>query len=66
MLLVVFPTAYGVILDALYLTVALMLVTLSLRGVAFDFWAKAKTHHRPFVGQNLLHPFFAGLMVGRF
>lgn len=46
-LLVGFPLAHGVILGALYLPVALMLVALSLRGVAFDFRAKAKTHHRP-------------------
>jgi len=39
--------AHGVILGALYLPVALMLVALSLRGVAFDFRVKAKTHHRP-------------------
>jgi len=46
-LLVGFPMANGVILGALYLPVALMLVTLSLRGVAFDFRVKAKAQHRP-------------------
>jgi cytochrome d ubiquinol oxidase subunit II len=43
-LLVGFPMAHGVILGALYLPVALMLVALSLRGVAFDFRVKAKAH----------------------
>lgn len=46
-LLVGFPLAHGVILGALYLPVALMLVALSLRGVAFDFRVKAKAQHRP-------------------
>jgi cytochrome d ubiquinol oxidase subunit II len=44
--LVGFPMAHGVILGALYLPVALMLVALSLRGVAFDFRVKVKAHHR--------------------
>ena len=46
-LLVAFPAAHGIILGALYLPVALMLVALTLRGVAFDFRVKAKSHHRP-------------------
>jgi cytochrome d ubiquinol oxidase subunit II len=45
-LLVAFPAAHGVILTALYLPVALMLGGLILRGVAFDFRAKAKAHHK--------------------
>ena len=40
-LLVAFPPAHGVILGALYLPVALMLVGLTLRGVAVDFRTKA-------------------------
>jgi len=40
-LLVAFPLAHGVILGALYLPVTLMLVGLTLRGVAFDFRTKA-------------------------
>ncbi|TBR07857.1 MAG: cytochrome d ubiquinol oxidase subunit II, partial [Rugosibacter sp.] len=46
-LLVAFPLAHGVILGALYLPVALMLIALTLRGVAFDFRVKAKAHHQP-------------------
>ena len=36
-LLVAFPTAHGVILTSLYLPVAIMLIGLILRGVAFEF-----------------------------
>jgi len=50
----------------LVFSVRVLLVALSLRSVAFDFRVKAKAHHRPFVGQNLPHPFFADIMVGRF
>ena len=40
-LLTVFPRAHSAILSALYLPVALMLAGLILRGVSFDFRAKA-------------------------
>lgn len=68
-LLVGFPLAHGVILGALYLPVALMLVALSLRGVAFDFRVKAKTHHRPlwdktfYIGSGLAY-WSQGFMLG--
>ena len=41
-LLVAFPRAHGVVLGALYLPVAVMLVGLMLRGVAFEFRVKAR------------------------
>jgi cytochrome d ubiquinol oxidase subunit II len=41
-LLIAFPKAHGMVLTALYLPVALMLVGLILRGVAFDFRVKAQ------------------------
>lgn len=41
LLLVAFPTAHGMILTALYLPVFIMLIGLILRGVAFEFRAKA-------------------------
>ena len=69
-LLVGFPMAHGVILGALYLPVALMLVALSLRGVAFDFRVKAKAHHRPlwdktfYVG-SILASWSQGFMLGQ-
>ena len=69
-LLVGFPLAHGVILGALYLPVALMLVALSLRGVAFDFRIKAKEHHRPlwdkafYIG-SILASWSQGFMLGQ-
>lgn len=69
-LLVGFPMAHGVILGALYLPVALMLVALVLRGVAFDFRVKAKAHHRPlwdkvfYIG-SLLAAWSQGFMLGQ-
>jgi cytochrome d ubiquinol oxidase subunit II len=46
-LLIAFPKAHGMVLTALYLPVALMLVGLVLRGVAFDFRVKARDDHKP-------------------
>ncbi|MEE4250458.1 MAG: cytochrome d ubiquinol oxidase subunit II [Alcanivoracaceae bacterium] len=69
-LLVAFPTAHGVILGHLYLPIALMLVGLTLRGVAFDFRVKAKAEHRGawntafFVGSSLA-ALSQGYMLGR-
>jgi cytochrome d ubiquinol oxidase subunit II len=69
-LLVGFPMAHGVILGSLYLPVALMLVALSLRGVAFDFRVKAKDHHRPlwdkafYIG-SILASWSQGFMLGQ-
>jgi cytochrome bd ubiquinol oxidase subunit II len=47
-LLVAFPKAHGLVLQALYLPVALMLIGLILRGVAFDFRVKAPPRYKPF------------------
>lgn len=46
LLLVAFPVAHGDILTALYLPVAVMLIGLILRGVAFEFRAKAPVGHK--------------------
>jgi cytochrome bd ubiquinol oxidase subunit II len=46
-LLIAFPKAHGLVLTALYLPVALMLIGLILRGVAFDFRVKAQDAHKP-------------------
>ncbi|MEN0002123.1 MAG: cytochrome d ubiquinol oxidase subunit II [Pseudomonadota bacterium] len=45
-LLVAFPVAHGVILTALYLPVAIMLISLIARGVAFEFRAKAHAEEK--------------------
>src|SRR3990167_322238 len=68
-LLTVFPMAHGVILGALYLPVALMLIGLTLRGVAFDFRVKARAAHKPlwnraFYAGSLLAGGSQGYMLG--
>lgn len=71
LLLVAFPTAHGVILSSLYLPVAFMLIGLIMRGVAFDFRAKAKTGHKHtwnnvFFFGSLLTAFSQGYMLGSY
>jgi cytochrome d ubiquinol oxidase subunit II len=68
-LLVAFPTAHGQILGALYLPVALMLLGLILRGVAFDFRVKAQAQNKPawnlaFHLGSILAAFSQGFMLG--
>lgn len=46
LLLVAFPVAHGAILSQLYLPVTIMLIALILRGVAFEFRAKAPFGHK--------------------
>lgn len=46
LLLVAFPVAHGQILTALYIPVAIMLLGIILRGVAFEFRAKAPMTHK--------------------
>ncbi len=59
LLLVAFPTAHGLILSTLYLPVAVMLIGLILRGVAFEFRAKAPVSQK----RNWDHAFFAGSLM---
>ena len=47
LLLVAFPIAHGIILGALYLPVAIMLIGLILRGVAFELRAKVEAAQKP-------------------
>ena len=70
-LLVAFPRAHGVVLGELYLPVALMLIGLTLRGVAFDFRVKAKDAHkqtwdRLFFAGSLIASVSQGWMLGRY
>ncbi len=70
-LLVAFPVAHGVILTALYLPVALMLLGLTMRGVAFEFRVKAQTNlqtwwDRIFVAGSLLTAVTQGYMLGAY
>ncbi len=70
-LLIAFPKAHGVVLQALYLPAALMLVGLMLRGVAFEFRVKAQAAHKPlwnrafFAGSGLA-ALAQGWMLGRY
>ncbi len=68
-LLVAFPFAHGAILGALYIPVSVMLLGLTLRGVAFDFRVKARAEHkerwnRAFFGGSLLASMAQGFMLG--
>ncbi len=69
-LLVAFPMAHGTILTALYLPVSLMLIGLTLRGVAFDFRVKAharqkKAWNRAFFAGSFLAAMSQGYMLGQ-
>ena len=70
-LLIAFPKAHGIVLQALYLPVALMLIGLVLRGVAFDFRVKARETHkttwdRLFFAGSVLTSVSQGWMLGRY
>jgi len=70
-LLIAFPQAHGLVLGELYLPVALMLVGLTLRGVAFDFRVKAKDAHkntwdRLFFAGSTLAAVAQGWRLGRY
>ena len=70
-LLVAFPKAHGLVLGELYLPVALMLIGLTLRGVAFDFRVKARAQRKPlwdrlFFAGSTLASVSQGWMLGRY
>jgi len=58
-LLIAFPQAHGVILTAMYIPVTIMLMALILRGIAFDFRAKAVSTRK----QMWNSLFFVGSLV---
>ncbi len=71
LLLVAFPSAHGAILTALYLPVAIMLIGLILRGVAFEFRAKAPAPHKQlwnnlFFTGSLMTSLSQGFMLGMY
>ena len=68
-LLVAFPKAHGVVLQALYLPVAVMLIGLTLRGVSFDFRVKARAERKAlwnslFAAGSLMAAMAQGWMLG--
>ncbi|MEY1661583.1 cytochrome d ubiquinol oxidase subunit II [Isoalcanivorax beigongshangi] len=53
-LMAAFPSAYAILLSALYMPLLLMLGGLIWRGVAFEFRFKADASHRPFWDRALI------------
>lgn len=71
LLLIAFPTAHSLVLKALYIPCTFMLIGLILRGVAFDFRAKAIVDHKnawdlAFKLGSLLAATSQGYMLGRY
>jgi len=71
LLLIAFPHAHSLILKELYLPATVLLIGLILRGVAFDFRAKASFSHKPswdraFKYGSWLASFAQGYMLGRY
>ena len=71
LLLVAFPSAHGVILSGLYLPVAVMLIGLILRGVAFEFRVKAPGTQQAawdwaFFAGSLMTSLSQGFMLGMY
>lgn len=70
-LLIAFPLAHSMVLKALYLPTLFLLVGLIMRGVAFDFRAKAVTKYkelwdRLFKAGSILAAFSQGFMLGMY
>lgn len=70
-MLVAFPHANGLILTTLYIPVAIMIWGLILRGVSFDFRAKAKDKHKhlwdkTFIAGSLFATYAQGYMLGMY
>ncbi|MFC6632978.1 cytochrome d ubiquinol oxidase subunit II [Microbulbifer taiwanensis] len=71
LLLIAFPSAHSLVLMNLYIPTAIMLVGLIMRGVAFDFRAKAAVAHklawdRTFKAGSLLTSLTQGYMLGQY
>ena len=71
LLLIAFPAAHSLILLHLYIPVVLMLIGLILRGVAFDFRAKAAASHKThwdwcFKGGSIITSLSQGYMLGQY
>jgi len=71
LLLIAFPVAHSHVFKELYLPTAILLISLVLRGVAFDFRAKAAFSHKPtwnrvFKVGSLLAALSQGYMLGMY
>jgi cytochrome d ubiquinol oxidase subunit II len=70
-LMIAFPTAYAILMPALYLPVILMLMGLILRGVAFEFRLHGRGRGKPFwtaafAGGSLIAAIAQGFVLGGF
>jgi cytochrome d ubiquinol oxidase subunit II len=70
-LLIAFPSAHSLILTELYFPTTIMLIGLIMRGVAFDFRAKAKADHKDrwdlcFKAGSYIAALTQGYMIGRY
>jgi cytochrome bd ubiquinol oxidase subunit II len=67
-LLAAFPVAYSILLPAVYIPVILMLLSLGLRGVSFEFRVQSVRHRRKwdmaFAIGSLVAGFMQGLILG--
>ncbi|WP_018697897.1 cytochrome d ubiquinol oxidase subunit II [Amorphus coralli] len=65
---VAFPSAFSVIMPAMYIPVILMLLALVFRGVAFEFRFVSKPHHKmwdiAFSAGSIVAAFCQGLVLG--
>jgi len=71
LLLVAFPTAYSVLLRELYMPFTVMILGLMMRGIAFDFRAKAKPDHKhawnnAFIFGSLMTALTQGYILGAY
>src|SRR5439155_21729147 len=69
-LLAAFPTAFAIIIPALYFPILLMLLGLIFRGVAFEFRLKVTSHRQrwsaAFFGGSTVATFFQGVVLGMY
>src|SRR5438105_7411585 len=69
-LLAAFPTAFAIIIPALYFPILLMLLGLIFRGVAFEFRLKVTEHRQrwsaAFCGGSAVATFFQGVVLGMY
>src|ERR1700741_3683115 len=67
-LLAAFPIAYGILMPALYIPIIVMLLSLGLRGVSFEFRVQATTLRaswdRAFAIGSLVAALMQGMIVG--
>jgi cytochrome d ubiquinol oxidase subunit II len=69
-LLAAFPTAFSIIIPALYFPILLMLLGLIFRGVAFEFRLKVTQHRQrwsaAFCVGSIVATFFQGVVLGKY